>query len=100
MRVVPRAIRSQIAGIASDADGRAVLTVRVAAPPAQGAANAALVTLLAAALGVRKRDVEIVSGDTGRNKQVRLRGDSDALAERLLALCPHPSGDAPKSAPT
>ena len=60
--------------------------VRIAAPPAEGAANAALVDLLALALGLRKRDVTIRSGETRRNKQVHLSGEPKALIERLIAL--------------
>lgn len=86
VRATPRASRSQIAGIALDSDGRALLAVRIAAPPSDGAANAALVDLLAEALSVRKRDVTISSGESGRNKQVHVSGDIGALIARLAAL--------------
>ncbi|MDM7956707.1 MAG: DUF167 family protein [Blastomonas sp.] len=86
VRATPRAARSRIAGAGQDADGRAVLLVRIAAPPAEGAANAALIDLLAAALAVRKRDVAVQSGETARNKQVHVAGDARALGERLSAL--------------
>lgn len=87
VRATPRASRSQIAGIALDADGRSVLAVRIAAPPAEGAANTALIDLIATAMHVRKRDVSIQSGQTGRNKQVLVLGDETALMSRLEALC-------------
>lgn len=87
VRATPRASRSQIAGIAQDAEGRSVLAVRIAAPPSEGAANSALVELIAAALHVRKRDVAIRSGQTGRNKQVMIAGDGPALIARLEAAC-------------
>lgn len=86
VRATPRASRSQIAGIGQDAEGRSVLAVRIAAPPSEGAANAALVDLLASALAQRKRDVTIQSGETGRNKQVHVAGDSEKLIIRLIAL--------------
>lgn len=57
--------------------------MRVSAPPADGAANDAVVRLLAKALGLRQRDVEIVAGDTARVKQLRLRGDVPAIVARL-----------------
>lgn len=63
-----------------------MLAIRIAAPPLEGAANAALIDLLAAALKTRKRDVTIHSGETGRNKQVHIAGDSSVLIERLAAL--------------
>lgn len=72
-----------VAGIGQDADGRAVLQLRIAAPPAEGAANAALVDLLSSALQVRKRDVTLQSGATGRAKQFLVEGDGAALVARL-----------------
>ncbi len=86
VRATPRASRSVVAGIGADADGRAVLMVRIAAPPSEGAANAALIDLLAASLGLRKRDITIRSGETGRNKQVHLAGDGAQIAAGLAAL--------------
>jgi uncharacterized protein YggU (UPF0235/DUF167 family) len=59
---------------------------RVAAPPVEGAANAALVDLLASALDVRPRDITVQSGATGRQKQVHIAGDIGVLAPRLEAL--------------
>jgi uncharacterized protein (TIGR00251 family) len=86
VRATPRASRSVVAGIGADAEGRAVLMVRVAAPPSEGAANAALVDLLAAKLGLRKRDITIRSGETGRNKQVHIAGNGVQIAADLTAL--------------
>lgn len=64
VRVTPRASRDGIDGF--DADG--TLRVRVTAAPADGAANAAVVKLLARTLGVAARDVVLVSGGTARQK--------------------------------
>ena len=86
VRATPRASRSVVAGIGTDADGRTVLMVRIAAPPAEGAASAALIDLLASSLGLRKRDITIRSGETGRNKQVHIAGNGAQIAADLAAL--------------
>ncbi len=64
--------------------GDAVL-IRLAAPPIEGAANEALVSFLADALGVPRRGITIVSGEKSRDKRVRIDGLDEATArERLL----------------
>jgi uncharacterized protein (TIGR00251 family) len=63
------------------------LKVQLAAPPVDGEANAALVDLLASVLHVRKGDVEILRGDTGRRKTVRVAGVTPEQAVRLAATC-------------
>ena len=68
VRLTPRGGRDRIEGWAVDADGRAHLKVRVAAPPVDGAANDALVRLIAKALGRPASAVRIVSGDTARTQ--------------------------------
>lgn len=69
VRVVPRASRSEIAG---EHDG--ALRVRVTAPPVDGAANEEVIRLLARGLGVARRKVEIVSGQTSKLKRVKVHG--------------------------
>lgn len=85
VRVIPRAGRSGIAGVRDGA-----LLVRLGSAPVDGAANAELVEVLAAALGVPKRSVTIVTGERSRRKQVRVAGVSvEAVSslnlERLIA---------------
>lgn len=80
VQVIPRARRSEVQGLHSGA-----LKVRLAAPPVEGAANEALIAFLADALGTRKRDVTLVSGERSRRKLVRIEGiDSSTAAQRLL----------------
>jgi uncharacterized protein (TIGR00251 family) len=62
------------------------LRVRIAAPPVDGAANAAIIELLAKALITRKSDVEIISGATGRRKRVLVRGATVVDVCRALGL--------------
>jgi len=78
--VQPRASRTRVVG---EHDGR--LKVQLAAPPVDGEANAALVEFLAAALGVRKADVVVARGETGRRKTVRVAGVAAAAVEAALA---------------
>lgn len=65
--VQPRASRTRIVGEHGDR-----LKVQIAAPPVDGEANAELLSYLAATFAVPKRDVVLMSGDTGKRKTVRL----------------------------
>lgn len=69
VRVQPRSNRSGVDGVHGDA-----LRVRVNAPPAEGAANEEVIAVIAAALGVGRRSVTIVSGFGARNKVVEAVG--------------------------
>jgi len=88
VRLTPRGGRDALGAIETLADGRAVLTARVRAAPTEGEANAALVKLLAKALKVPARDIDLVQGETSRIKTLLIRGDAAALAERLAGQCP------------
>ncbi len=77
--IQPRASRTRVVG---EHDGR--LKLQLAAPPVDGEANAALVEFLAGALGVRKADVQLLRGDTGRRKTVRVAGITAAAAAAAL----------------
>jgi hypothetical protein len=82
VRVQPRASRNEIVGF----DAAGVLRVRVTAPPVDGAANKAVVELLAAALDVPKADISIASGQTGRLKLVDVAGMSEVEVRRRLGV--------------
>jgi len=86
LRLTPRASRNAVEGVTVEPDGRAVLRVRLRAPPVDGAANAALVAWLASVLDMRKSDVRLAAGETSRVKRIDLAGDSALLAARLEAL--------------
>jgi uncharacterized protein (TIGR00251 family) len=75
VRVIPRASKPGIAGMRDGA-----LLVRLTSPPVEGAANSELIEVLAKALGVPKRAVNIVAGDRARLKRVRVDGvTADAI---------------------
>lgn len=80
VRVKPRAARDGVGGVREGA-----LEVSVTAPPVDGEANAAVVQVLARALGVGRRDVTIVTGESGRQKVVEVAGLSVDDARRRLA---------------
>jgi len=80
VRLSPRSAATRIDGVV---DG--VLRVRVAAPPVEGAANTALVRLLADELGLAGRDVRIVAGARSRQKLVVVDG---LAAEVIVARWP------------
>jgi hypothetical protein len=63
-----------------------VLVVAVNAPAVDGRATQAVVDAVAEAFGVRRRDVDLVTGATSRTKTLRVRGDPPALRARLVAL--------------
>lgn len=86
VRVAPRAGRDAVVGWEGE-----TLRVRVAAPPAEGRANAAVVALLARHFDVPKREIEIVRGAASRDKWVRV----DAMsAESLRSRGVDAAGDA------
>ena len=77
--VQPRASKTTIAGMH---DG--CVKVRLAAPPVDGAANAALIEFVAERLGLAKSRVRIVSGQTSRRKVIEVDGIGiEQLAEAL-----------------
>lgn len=84
VRAQPRASRSAVVGPMETASGVA-LKVAITAPPVEGAANAAIVELLADRLGVAKRSVSIARGETGREKQVHVLGITAAEAVARLS---------------
>lgn len=79
IRVVPRASRSEIAGVQDDA-----LKLRITAPPVEGKANEACIDLIAGRLGVKKAQVTIIAGQASRTKTVAVTGIEK---EAIAALC-------------
>lgn len=78
VRAVPGASAAKVVGHHGDE-----LRVRVCSPPVDGRANEEIVKVVAAALGLRAREVELVAGHTARSKQLVVALPPSALAERL-----------------
>ena len=85
VRVTPRAKRTQTAGIIADAEGRALLAIKLAAPPVEGAANDALIAFVAKSLKLKQNDVTVLSGAQARMKVLSLSGDAETILARLAA---------------
>ena len=80
VRAQPGARRNALVG-----EQAGSLKIAVAAPPDQGRANKALVELLCDQLGLKKSQVELLSGATSREKKFLLRGMRSATLEAQLS---------------
>ena len=76
LHIQPGAKKSEFVGEHADR-----LKIRIAAPPLEGRANAALIAFLSATLGVPQRQIEVAQGESGKQKTVLMRGlGADGLA--------------------
>ena len=76
----PRASRDEVLGWNEDG----ALRARVKAAPVDGAANAALIQLVAKQLGIAKSKVVLVSGATSRNKIVEIQGVAQGVLKKVM----------------
>lgn len=81
VKVAPRASQNKISQIADGA-----LKVRLTAPPVEGAANQALVKLLAKALGLPRSKVRVIKGFKSRDKRILVEGLEPGQIIRLLDI--------------
>jgi len=81
LSVMPNAKRTAVDGLHDGA-----LRVRLAAPPIEGRANEALIAWLAKSLGVPKRDVELLRGESSRRKQLVVAVSYDDAARWLAEV--------------
>lgn len=86
MRVTPNARRQSIDGIERRADDTCHLKLKVTAPADKGAANTAVIALLADALDLPRSAITLVSGQTARTKRISISGSPDILYLRLSQL--------------
>jgi len=70
VRVQPGASKNEIMGVQEDA-----LKIRISAPPVEGKTNKALIGFLAKELGVKKSEIEILSGHMRRIKKIKIVGE-------------------------
>jgi uncharacterized protein YggU (UPF0235/DUF167 family) len=83
VRVTPRSAKPGIGGWRTAGDGGEELEVRVAEAPADGAANDAVVKLIARALGTSRSQVEIIAGGASRHKRIAVPFDAAETRRRL-----------------
>jgi uncharacterized protein (TIGR00251 family) len=79
LHVQPGAKKTEIAGLHGEA-----LKIRLAAPPVDGKANAALIAFLAVKVRLGRTAISLVSGETSRAKRVRIAGVDSCTVARLL----------------
>ena len=85
VRVSPRANRNEVTDVMTDG----TIKIRLTAPPVEGQANAALIHFLADLLGVSATKIEIVAGQTGKEKLVAISGlDPQTVQDKILAAIP------------
>jgi hypothetical protein len=85
LRVKPGASRNRVLGRSLLSDGNEVVVVSVSAPPEGGRANLAVAALVAEALELPRRDVEIVGGATARTKRLSIEDPRGAVFPRARA---------------
>jgi uncharacterized protein (TIGR00251 family) len=81
IRVIPRAAKHGIQGMLGDA-----LKIRIKAPPVEGKANAALIKFLSKQWKIPRANLAILSGETGRNKRLRISNPTAELRKELLSF--------------
>lgn len=81
LRVQPGAKRTAVSGVFGDQ-----LKIAVQAPPVDGKANEAVLRWLAKTLGLNKREVTLTSGQTSRDKRVKIQGIDAARIRAALGF--------------
>lgn len=86
IRVTPKSGRDAVGGIEQLSSGQPILKVRVRALPTGGAANAAVIALVAKSLKLPKSKVSLERGGASRVKTLRLAGDANAITSALETI--------------
>ena len=82
LKIQPKSSKNEVVGLLDNK----VLKIRLQAPPVKGAANKALMELLSEALSIKKTEIEILTGQTGRQKLVKIFGLSEVEIFRRLKI--------------
>jgi uncharacterized protein (TIGR00251 family) len=80
VKVHPRARKNAITGAVGDA-----LKLALTAPPVEGKANQAVIEFFSDLFQIPRSSVTIASGETSRNKVIRIAGVKKPAAEQRLA---------------
>lgn len=83
LRVTPRAAKNVVDGWRADAAGDDRLLVRVTAPADKGKANKAVIRLIAKSMGVAPGRIQIIRGETDRNKVLAFDGETSDIRDRI-----------------
>jgi len=81
VKVQPKSSSNEFAGLYHDA-----LKIKLTAQPSEGKANKALIDFLADWFGVKKSQVEIVSGQLSNIKIIKVIGEGSNLMKRIREL--------------
>jgi uncharacterized protein (TIGR00251 family) len=86
VRATPKAGRDEVAGCVKNAAGQVSLAIKVTAPADKGAANKAVIELLAKATGVAKSSFRLHAGETSRDKVIEVVQSEAAIRSFLEDL--------------
>jgi len=79
VKVEPRSSRPGVIGLYGDS-----LKVKLTSPPVEGKANNEIISVLSKVLGIKKKQIEIISGRSSKNKIIRLTGIEKSILECLV----------------
>ena len=83
-KIVPGSSRTALAGTLNG-----MLKIKIASPAEKGKANQALIKFLASKLGLKNKDIEIISGQTNPVKQLKVASITPAMLTEKLGLAKH-----------
>ena len=87
VKVQPRAKKNAITGVVGDA-----LKLALTAPPVEGRANHAVIEFFADLFAIPRSSVTIASGETSRNKVIRISGPTVPAVQKRLAAALNAGG--------